>query len=75
METNHAYAEQQRFPLCFVEDGVVNREKTVELVKRSASEYIRFAEDESVPVEVRERVGDQIIGACQSLGIDIVPCE
>ncbi len=73
METNHAYAEQQRFPLCYVEDGIVNRDKTIELVKRSAGEYIGFSEDESVPVEVRERVGDQIIGACQSLGIQLVP--
>jgi len=73
METNHAYAEQQRFPLCYIEDGTVNREKTIELVKRSAGEYLTFADDESVPVEVRERVGDQIIGACQSLGIQLVP--
>jgi hypothetical protein len=73
METNHAYAEQQRFPLCYIEDGIVNREKTIELVKRSAGDYLAFADDETVPVEVRERVGDQIIGACQSLGIQLVP--
>jgi hypothetical protein len=70
VELTYAYPEKGLLPICYSVDGVVDRSKTIEVIKFSMSIYNDVA-TAHIPAQERDNVLAEIQGAGQSFGITL----
>lgn len=68
VELTYAYPQKGLLPICYSVDGVVDRSKTIEVIKFSMS-ICNDVATAHIPARERDNVRHQVEGAAQSLGI------